>query len=219
MKRAMLWGTAVALLVFAAAIVVGVGVLNPPSADQQLERVLIIGSVPATDGGEVAPIGFVLDRQGGVKDLDMLSETSVSGVTANTARDAYPFGGGSAVVRALEPQLAGESPQWVVIPADELTALIDAQGGVRIDMPAGMSVYREGTLTVLPRGRTQLDGGEVVALLSALDYVESVQARKAVIAATSAAVSSAILSTQGTLAQLVADGAVTSSVVAERLPW
>lgn len=217
--RAALLGGGLALVFVAAVLVlVSTGTVTLPSLDGDTpERVLVITTAPEDDALS-APFAFVITpRSTSAELLDTTERVVISGTSAQSARDAYPFVGGAGVARALAPQTGGEPLEWVVLPPDEWAGLVDEVGGVQVDLPVSISVYRDGTLAVLEAGARRLTGEEAVALASALPFVEREADRKRVSSQLSAGIAAAVTSMPERLGELVAEKRAESSLDAEAL--
>lgn len=218
MRRAILWG-AVAAIVVGAIVVASLAVVLKPSDDEiLLSRVLVIASAPSADGGDIAPVAFILDDDGSATVVDMLEPLNVAGSSADNASEAFPFGGGSVVARALSARYGGRNLEWVVIPPDTWAAIIDEAGGVEVSIPSPLSVYAQGQLTVLEGGRQTLTGQEAVALVSAIDYLKNASDRKLVTMVVARSLGSSLAAKQPAIDTLVRDGRAQSSVEPNLLP-
>lgn len=218
--RAAITGAITAIVVTVLALSVFLFWSSGRQANEPLTRVVVIGTVPGPEGGEVAALAFVVD--GGVDGptvLDTLRPAAIPGTSARTARDSYPYGGGATVARALAQQIDGNSLEWVVVPAETWTELIDQAGGTTITAPQGLSAYIEGELTVVEPGQNELSGSQLAGLVAAVDYFDrDVEARKVLEDATMALHAAIIQSPGGGLRGLVSSGQARSSVAPERLP-
>lgn len=194
MMRAVGVGALLALLVVAIAVALVVsGVVRLPNADEPPDRLLVILTAPEAESAEVAVAAFALSREGDLppKVLDTMRKITVPNTSAESAREAFPFVGGEGLAEVLAPQTGGELP-WIVLPADEWGPMVERAGGIEVDVPDGLSVYRAGELVVLEKGEQQLDGGQAAALLSALEFVESAADRKTVAAQAGAALAEVV---------------------------
>jgi hypothetical protein len=189
-------------------------------ANRPLSKVLVIATVPSAEGGEVAALAFVADATTlePVVVLDTLRPAAIPGTSARTARDAYPYGGGDTVARALAQQTDGNVIEWVVLPAELWSELVDQSGGALITAPQGLSSYVDGRLTVVEPGENKLTGSELAGLAAAVDFFDrDVEARK-VLEDVTIVLHAAVTAHPGGLRALVASGTARSSVASERLP-
>lgn len=216
--RSVLIGAAVALvLVAAAAALMILGIVEFPEFERSgPDRLLVIATAPEEDDALSAPFAFVFERgSSSATLLDTDERVVVSGTSATSAREAYPFVGGAGVARALAGQTGGTTLDWLVLPPDRWSALVDEVGGLVVDLPADMSVYREGELIVLEKGRQTLSGAQAVALASATGFLDDDAERERVQDQLAAGLSSVISSEAGQLDDLVSAGAIDSSLDAE----
>ncbi len=217
--RAALWGAGLALV---AVTIVGLlfafGVIESPKPDRPVTEVLVIGLAPDESGGEAAAIAVTLDLGARTaRALDTEREAPLPGTSARNARDAYAFGGGDAVSRCLAVQTGGEPLPWVVLEPDVWGSLLDAGGGVRIRLERGISIYLDGTLTVIGRGKRTLTGAEAVAMSSASRYVGEAQ-RASILRSIGDTLGEALLSDADMLRELIDSGRAKSDIDPARLP-
>lgn len=201
---------AVALIAAGVAIVVSGAVSLPEFGSKPPQRLLVLATAPS-DEGLLAQFAVVMNDESSAEPLDVGRRVVVSGTSAETPRDAYPFVGGSGVSRALSPQ-TGEQLDWVVLPADEWTAMVDEAGGIRLQLPTTMSAYIDGELVVLEQGEHKLTGAETVAMVSALPYFEEPADRDGIEGQLSSGLASVLESKMGELPELVERGRAESSL-------
>lgn len=221
--RAAIAGAVLALMVIAAgAVAVFAGLLPDLSAPEPLDRLLVIASAPDQGGTEVATYAFVVGS-GEVQLLDTFESATVPSTSAKNAREALPFGGGATVAQALKEQTGGIVLPWIVVPERVWSGIVDARGGVVVDVPRDVSAYRDGSLYVIDAGERSMQGDELVALSEALDYQETVSARDSVYRAVRSGVATAIdsfISSDTGLEEIVAAmdaGEVKASVETDRI--
>jgi hypothetical protein len=214
MLKAVGVGALIALLLLAvvvALVVTGTVELGTPA--QAPEEVLVIATAPDADGAEVAPFAFVLERgsTAGVL-VDPASPVTVTGTSATSARDAYPFVGPDGVAEALSGQTGAVVLPWVALPPQSWAALVEAAGGIELEVPEGLSAYQDGRLVVLTPGRQRLGGDEAVALASALPFIEDETEQQRVAKQLSAGLSAVTVLGIERLESLVAEGPGESSL-------
>lgn len=207
---------AVALMALSLALYAG-GMLRLPRSERDVSRLLVIATAPDAEGVDVAEVAFVLDRdREEVALVDVRAAATVPGTSATSARDAYPFGGGDAVATALAPQTGGVTLGWVVLPSAVWEGIVDDAGGLTLDVPRGVSAYRDGKLTVVESGRRRVSGADVVALVSASAFLADEQG-KAVSRQVSAGLSSLVGMDTSLLAGAVDRGEATTSLKADEI--
>lgn len=154
------------MLLFAGAAFAAVllGLVPGISTGEVPDRVLIIATAPGPVGGEVALFAAVVDADLVAVPLDTDASATVPGTSADSPREAYAFGGGDAVAEALAPQVGGDALQWLLLSADDWRALVDASGGIPVDVPATLSAYVGGDLMVFDEGRMRVSSREAAGL-------------------------------------------------------
>jgi len=172
--KAALIGALVAVVLGAGVAVAGYfGLLEKLLPPQDVDRLLVVATAPDKTGVEVATIAFVLEADGSRSTvLDTFEPVTVAGTSAKNAREALPYGGGDAVAEALAGQTAGEALPWVVLNDAIWEKLVNDAGGVTATVPADVSAYADGRLTIVHSGTRKLTGAEAVALASAVDYLD-----------------------------------------------
>lgn len=173
MLRAAIVGAMTALiLALSVVVLVATGALDVFSNAQPPERLLIIATVPDEDGSEAAAVAFVLSRgSASPVFVDVDATVTVPGTSASSPRMAYAFGGGDAVAVALKTQTGGDVLQWVALPSDVWSDLVDQAGGMRATVPTGVSAYRNGSLVLVESGLQELNGLQAVALASGASFL------------------------------------------------
>lgn len=131
----------------------------PPS------RLIVISEAKLEDATTVAGLVAVLDREGSVMNVravDSGESVSIPGTSYNRLADALPLGGGDLIAKILYP--ADDRVAWVVLDPEATARLIDAAGGVSIDIPEDTTVFTGEDLFRFEAGSTKLDGAQAVAL-------------------------------------------------------
>ena len=218
-KAALIGALVAGGLVVAIVIAVASGLVEVPVGGGSPTRILVVAAAPDEGGSDLAALAFVADASTGqVTLLDTLETATVSGTSATTAAEALPFGGGEAVAAALTAQTGGDELEWIVLPATEWARLIDAAGGVTVDVPKSLSAYTSGKLTLLDPGSQKLSGTQAVALVSAVKYAGTPDEQKAVLREMTAAISAITGSRGSSLRELVSQSKANSSLDAEKIP-
>ena len=215
--RAALMGAGLAaLLVVAAAFGYWIW-LSAEEETRQVTELLVICTAPDEVGGEVAALAFRLDLSAGsTESLDTLKPASVPGTSARTAREAFPYGGGRVVARALVVGGGGQPLEWIVVPWAVWSTVADDAGGLELDVPAGLSAYSGGTLTLIEPGRRTLTGSELVAVAASTEYLSPDDAARS-LAAMTEGLAGFLTSEPALLADLVSSGRAASSLEPERI--
>lgn len=215
--RAALIGALVAVV----AVVLGaVGVLvwAGGGSDEPVERYLLVVTAPGADGSEVAALAAAIGPDGRVEILDVLAPADVPGTSAASAQEAYPFGGGDSVARALAEQTGGEPLPWVTLSAETAGELIDDAGGIEVEVPAGLSAYTDGSLALFEPGIQRLDGAQAIALAAGAAFLEDPASRLGVQQDVGGDMAALLAEAPEQVREHVVSGRARSSLSAEQLP-
>lgn len=164
------------VVIVAAAVILGeAGVLGPEGvAAEDLTRVLIVAASPDENGdvvGQIITIVDVTESPAALEPLSPALEVSIPGTTYSALADAYAFGGGAGTAEALA-DARNEAPlPYVAISADELAAAVEAAGGMRVTLPADMSVFDGTDLYTFKRGAQTLSVARLQAVLKGAPYL------------------------------------------------
>ncbi len=218
-KAALVGGVLAAGVAIIAGMAFAFGLVEIPFQRAEPAKILIVAAAPDEEGSDLAALAFVVDTTTGqVTLLDTWEDATISGTSAATAAEALPFGGGDAVAAALSPQTGGAKLEWVVLPAEEWAGLIDAAGGIAVDVPQSLSAYTRSGLTVVEPGPQDLTGAQAVGVASAIKYLGDPQDQKAVLRQLTAALSAITGSRGPALRALVSESKADSSLDAEKIP-
>lgn len=184
---------------------------------------LVIALTEDQDGAVVAGIIFATeDPDDGVTFVDPDAEVAIPGTSYDRVKDAYAFGGGSAVMEAVgelprDSGLSRTPEAWVVLPDDTWQALVDARGGAEIDIPSDINAFLRGDLHMFSAGRREVNGEDLVVLAGSIDFVESARDARDLRAQVNEAVADTVADSWEDIADAVADGRASSSVTAQAL--
>ena len=133
----------------------------------QQQRVVLIFESPAKDGATVAGlIAHVAD--GEMRDVDPETTVTIPGTSYNRLGDAFVFGGGAAVARALGDQDAGGATAYVSVPITAWRTAVDSVRGVQVSVPSDMTVFDGASMTTIRAGDQRLTAAQVEAVLRGL---------------------------------------------------
>jgi len=169
-----------AVLAIVLAAVLGVGayfymrVLGGGMDARRQDCVVLILESPAEDGATIAALITVV-ADGKMRDVSPDSTVTIPGTTATRLSDAYVFGGGGAVARALGAPDAGGPTAFVAVPTSTWRAAVDATGGVTVSIPQKLTVFDGTQLVTIPAGQQKLSAAQVTALLNAQSYLTAAQ--------------------------------------------
>lgn len=177
--------TVVTVLVLAALAAAGVsamyamGILGAAKVSaESLERVLIVAASPDEDGSTVGQVILILHLTDGAVEVEPVSPAlpvTIPGTSYETLGDAYPFGGGAGTSAALARALGEEPLPFVAIGADAFSDAIEGAGGVRLSLPAPVSVFDGDRLYSFKAGEAEFSAEELRALLKGVPYLSAEQ--------------------------------------------
>lgn len=216
-RRGLLAGLA-AVLVIAA----GVAYLRlsgnrlPFERARDIDAVLLVVGLPDENGDVVAQCIAVADlARRTVSSIDPSTRVTIPGTTYSSLRDAYPFGGGDGVARAVAG-LRGEEPMpWIALGPDAVFHVLGRTGqfGVQIDEP--MSVFDGERLYEFPAGIVMVGTvKDLRAVLNGSAYL-SPSARRHVLESVAAGIVDAIASYEDGIGAAIKAGVVESDLTPE----
>ena len=141
----------------------------------KLERVVLIFESPAEDGATVAALVTIVSN-GKLTDVAPDKKVTIPGTTAGLLRDAYVFGGGGGVARALGEGDEGGPTAFVAVPPSTWATAVDDAGGVSVNVPQALTVFNGSELITIRPGAQKLSAKQVAALLDAQGYLPPEQA-------------------------------------------
>lgn len=215
MTRSLLIGAVAGLLVVSiavAATLAGTGAFSTQTDSAIPTRLLVVAATQDADGATVAGIAFLMSDTGAATQVDTRARVDIAGTSYDMVRDAYSFGGGAGVARAVDELYSEPAPlEWVVLPAELWIGLVDSAGGVPVEVRQSVNVYVDNDLYSIERGAHRLTGAEVHALAAVA--AESERGTEDL----GAALSAELASDWTSLVTAVADGQATSSLGSDRL--
>lgn len=208
-----------AIAALAVAVMVGGAIVLKRVADASKtpevpSAVLVVLTASDKEASQVAALPVLLKSENGTVTVTLVDpdrKAAVSGTSASTLAQAYPFGGGAAVAGAYANAVGTAVPAWIALEPSGWGHLVDAAGGIQIDVPSGVSAYIGGTLTVFEPGRQKLDGASAAALAATLEYLDPAE-KVAVRTALQQALGQVLVSSAPELAKAVDTGRATSSM-------
>ena len=139
------------------------------------DRVVLIFESPAEDGATVAALVTVV-ADGRMRDVSPDTTVTIPGTSYTRLSDAFVFGGGAAVARALADTQSGGHVAFVSVKESEWRAAIEATRGVIVDVPEKVTVFDGKKLTTIRAGQQTLSADDVGSLLRGLSYASPTQA-------------------------------------------
>ncbi|MDI6711712.1 MAG: hypothetical protein QMD96_00585 [Anaerosomatales bacterium] len=216
-RGGVLAGLVVVLLAGAALVYLRLsGQQLPFERARELDRVLVVVALPDENGDVVAQCIAVADlARGTVSSIDPSTRVTIPGTTYSSLRDAYPFGGGDGVARAVAG-LRGEEPMpWIALGPDAVFHVLGRTGqfGVQIDEP--MSVFDGERLYEFPAGIVMVGTvKDLRAVLNGSAYL-SPSARRHVLESVAAGFVKAFASYKGGIGTAVEAGVIESDLTPE----
>lgn len=188
----------------------------PFEGPRTIDRVLVVVALPDENRDVVAQAIAVADlARGTVASIDPSTTVTIPGTTYSSLRDAYPFGGGGGVARAVA-KLTGEEPMpWIALGPEGVVHLLERTGqfGVRIDEP--MSVFDGERLYEFPAGIVMVGTvNELRAVLNGAAYL-SESAREHVLQSVAEGIVDAIAGYKGGIGDAIEAGVVESDMTPE----
>lgn len=182
------------------------------------DRVVVIGESRSEDGAVVAGLVAIVDVSGAepvITPVDTVAPRAVPGTSFNTLRDALPMGGAALVARLA----AGEDAGWVIFTEEAWRSLLDAMGGVRMDVPTATTVFTGEELFRFKGGSQNLSGAQAGALLLGSEGLGQPEQAAAVRQALAMALADAVLSRPQAVAdELCADESTSSAIESSMEP-
>lgn len=133
------------------------GVRLPFERPREVERLLVIGALADENGELVAQVIAEADlARGVVASIEPSTPATIPGTTYASLRDAYPFGGGTGVARALAAVRGGDALPAIALDEAALARVFDSGGRFEVALAEPMSVFdgerlyefRAGTVTI-----------------------------------------------------------------------
>ncbi|MBE0416997.1 MAG: hypothetical protein IBX63_04460 [Coriobacteriia bacterium] len=175
--RAVLVGGVVGVVAVAAAVVALASVAGPSG---EVGPVLVVLAAPDEDGVRCGAVIAEVDvRSGGIRLVDPATESRLTGVTYTRVGEAFPFGGGGAVLGAV--RAAGLTDADAAVGLDERVWMpaVDRAGGIRVTVPEDLDAFVSGRLERFREGAETVNGERAAALLAASAHVSRSSARRA----------------------------------------
>ncbi|MCL4079019.1 hypothetical protein MX659_05385 [Coriobacteriia bacterium Es71-Z0120] len=107
-----------------------------------VSRVIVVVALPGEDGAFGAQVISEVDlRSGAIESIDPSMAVSIPGTSYSTLRDAYPFGGGEGVAKALARARGEQAIRYMVLTHDAVERSLAAENGFEVDLPEPMAVF------------------------------------------------------------------------------
>lgn len=222
-RRAIAWGM---ILGLGAAVLLAGGVLYVGRSARSGQRaagpltLVVLAGRGGQEGAQVAMLVGVLDTTSGrpvVHLVDPDLKVTLPGTSYERLSDAYPFGGGAGVAAAYAGARGGQPLPWVVLTEPGWTGVVDAVGGVSVEVPETVNVFDGTKLYSFAPGRHTLSGAETAALLSGADFLGSSGAKARLRERVATALVAAVVERRPSLRGRVAGGQLLTSLLPDEL--
>jgi hypothetical protein len=139
-----------------------------------VSRVIVIVALPGEDGAVGAQVISEVDlRSGAIESIDPSMAVSIPGTSYSTLRDAYPFGGGEGVAKALARARGEQAIPYMVLTHDAVERSLAAEGGFEVDLPEPMAVFDGERLYEWSAGPVRVSTvSELRAILNGAAYLD-----------------------------------------------
>jgi len=188
----------------------------PFERPREIDRVLVVVALPDENGDVVAQVIAEADvGRGVVSSIDPSTTVTIPGTTYSSLRDAYPFGGGAGVARALASVRAAEPMPWIALGSEALEHVFrsGARLDVRLDEP--MSVFDGERLYEFPAGTVSVGAvSDLRAILNGAAYLTA-GARTRLLDSVAAEIVLALPAYPGGLGAAIEAGVVESDLTPE----
>lgn len=190
----------------------------PFERPREISRVLVVVALPDESGDVVAQTVAMVDLSAGrVESVDPSMPVTIPGTSYSALRDAYPFGGGAGVAKALAQARGGEPLPYLVVGSDAMSDALAASQGLAIDLPEPMAVFDGERLYEWSAGPVRITSvSELRAILNGAAYL-SASGRESVLQQVAEGVVSLAGRLPGGLAGAIEDGVVESDLVGDEV--
>ena len=141
--------------------------------------VLVVLALRASSGGSVARTMDLVTAERGrtvVTSIDPETSVTVPGTTGRTLRDAYTYGGGSALASAYAKATGGRRPAWVIVGPSAWDALLDASS-LTLQLPADMEVFDGKRLVSFTSGVQSVRASDAGMMMQGAEFLNGADAR------------------------------------------
>lgn len=145
---------------------------------EALGRVLVVAASPNESGDVVGQILFVADLTGETATIEPVSsglEVSIPGTTYHTLADVYPFKGGAGTADAYAQATNADALPFVALDAAALAAAVQEAGGMRLNLPAPITVFDGTRMYDFKQGIQTVSAAELVAVLKGATYLNETE--------------------------------------------
>jgi len=183
--------------------------------------VLLVVALPDENGDIVAQLIADIDASGAtvrpiVRSVDPTTPVTVAGTSFDRLRDSYPFGGGQGVASSYARLVGGEPLPYIDLGPEAVEALLDASGGITLDLPQAMNVFDGQRLYTFSQEQVTADAAEFRAIVNGAGYLPTDE-RKMVLQQACERVSELLVRYPGGIGAAVDGGVVATDLDPARL--
>ena len=214
--RPMLWGAAVGVVLIALAgmAYAALGASLSGSASRG-PVMLVLAAHSGQNNTQIAQMVAIVDTTGDrmhAQPIDPLMNVSIPSSSYDHLRDAYPFGGATGVAQAYANATGAKPLPVISVSESGFAVIVSRLGGVTVVVPWDVNVFDGRNLYTFAPGEQKLQGPQLIALLGSTDALAKWRAVKALRGAIATGLAKAVAEKQPDLSDLVASGAITSSL-------
>lgn len=183
MLKSIVIGAVAALVLVAIVVVLVVGHVIPlgSASSSVSEGPVVVGLVlPDTSGVATLRVADVYVRSTGSWTMRSVSPSTpvvVAGTGGSTLADAYSFGGGAGVARALRNQTSSRAASWVIVDEQGWDRL-RAGAPLTVVLSSAIEVFDGSRLFSFPSGSSSISPTETPELLDGAAYLAATQNQK-----------------------------------------
>lgn len=109
---------------------------------REVDEVLLIAALPDENGDAVAQVIAKTDlARGTVTSIDPSTTVTIPGTSYSSLRDAYPFGGGDGVARAVATLHAEDPMPWIALGPGAVQRLLEGGARIEVRLEEPMAVF------------------------------------------------------------------------------
>lgn len=127
------------------------------------QRVALFGSDAGPDGASRSDVILVARAGGGMLAVPRDTLVQIPGAGRDKINAAFAYGGPGLAVDTLESFLGVPVERYVVVDFAGVEEIVDALGGVTVDVEAPITYQLTGRFVTIPAGEQTLDGAEALA--------------------------------------------------------
>lgn len=188
----------------------------PFERPREVNEVLVIAALPDENGDVVAQVIAKADlARGAVSSIDPSTTVTIPGTTYSSLRDAYPFGGGDGVARAVAALHAAEPMPWIALGPDGVARVLEGGARFEVQLEEPMSVFDGERLYEFAAGTVTVGNvSDLRAILNGAGYLPPLS-RQRVLGDVAAGLVKAVAAYPGGVGPAIEAGVVESDLTPE----